>query len=175
MRASITGLAVFVSILLGIAEPGSAAPIPGYFSQSNPSAICTTVDSTPILVQVNFDTATEGGIDLATADSLFSRLPSVVPGLQSILGPGAQVTCSFSPSEAREIFDMNALEFAQGLSPVFRDIGFAAYVIVDVFKWVEPEHLGSVPSVRSDIFLVEGANDATYVFSVTVPRALIGL
>jgi hypothetical protein len=175
MKALITGLAVLLTVVVGVAGPASAAEIPGYFSFSNPSALCASVESTQVLVQINFDTFTFGGINLDTAEILYTQLGSIFPLLDSLIGPDVQITCSFSPKESAQIFGLNALQLAQGLSPLFAGIGFAAYVILDVYLWEEPEFLGFAPTLRVDVFIVNGDNDVTYLASASVLRSLVGL
>jgi hypothetical protein len=176
MYRVITGLTVLVALVVALAGPGAAAPIPGVFDQTNPSALCAQADSTLILVQVNFDpNENDGipGIDLATADALFAELQSI-PILNMLLSPNLAITCQLTPSQSQALIPgVTATQFVEVLSPIFQSQGFAAYIVLDVYNWQEPEFLGFADTMRADIYIVNGANDLTYVGTLTVPRALI--
>jgi hypothetical protein len=178
MRLRRTSVVALIAVaLLGIATHASAAPIPPQFHDSNAGAICvnTQLSGQPVslLVQINFDPIENGGIDLATADHLFTQLTGAFPILSSILGPGSQITCSFKPSEVRSMFNLDAFQIVEAVSPSFQALDFSLYVVLDAYYWVEDDFLGNAETLRVDAFVVNGPSDLEYVASASVLRSLI--
>lgn len=175
MRTRMICLAAVLAAILGVAGHSAAAPIPEYFKGAHTSVICASAQvpslgTISVLVQINFGESSAGVIDLATADSLFGQLTSLLPILGSILGPNVHINCSFGPSAVQSNFGFDAFELTDAVSPNFESYGFSLYVVLDSYYWVEPSFLGSAETLRVDAFIVTGANDLTYVASVSLLR-----
>lgn len=176
MRTRMICLAAVLAAILGVAGHSAAAPIPEYFKGAHTSVLCASAQvpslgTISVLVQINFGESSAGVIDLATADSLFGQLTGLLPILGSILGPNVvHINCSFGPSAMQSNFGFDAFELTDAVSPNFESYGFSLYVVLDSYYWVEPSFLGSAETLRVDAFIVTGANDLTYVASVSLLR-----
>src|SRR5262249_46339992 len=136
--------AVTVLLLLVLAVPGTvgiglAAQIPDYFGDEWVAFVCLTATPpgsgpTTVLLQLNFDKLSFGGIPLDRADRLYAYLTNNLGILSPVIGPNPQKTCTLTPSQVTVQFPgKTALDAAQLVSPSFQQLGFARYVILDAF------------------------------------------
>ena len=178
-RTILTVLVVFALAVAGLVDRGFAAAIPNYFQDEWVGFVCLTAlpqgsPPTRVLLQLNFDKTSLGGIPLSRADSLFGFLTSNLGLLSPTLGSNPQTTCSFTPSQILVNFPgATALQAAQQVSPTFQQIGFARYVILDAFLSLTVIYSGPVNTLRTEVFLVTGNNDLNYVASNEIAESLV--
>ena len=180
VKAMLLLLAGVLVLVPGVVENSSAAPIPGYFGGERAGVVLATVQAPTLgtvaaIIQINFDPTTNGGISSTLANSLFSQVASGIPSLVSALGLGSDLSGfqSFSPSQIQS-FGFNALNLAQLLSAQFGAFGFSLYAILDVYVWTAESFLGSVPTLKVDLFIVLGNNNVMYAASVELVRSVVG-
>jgi hypothetical protein len=182
MTPRATVLIVFVLVALvvpGVVGSAFAAPIPDYFEDEWVGFVCLTATppgSPPIsvLVQFNFDQVTFGGIPPNRANSLFTYLTSNLGLLSPIIGNNPQTTCSLTPSQTLAMFPgATALQAAQQVSGTFQQLSFARYIIVDAFLSFTVLYFGSVDTLRTEVYRVNGNNDLSYVASNEIAASLV--
>jgi hypothetical protein len=185
----LTALVVFALCVPGFVASSDAIPLPSYFDDEWVGLLCLTVTlpgpppaPVSVLVQVNFDKSTNGGISLAEADQFFAFLTDAIVQFGPLAGgTNPQNTCpQFTPGNMQAQFPgLNALQAAQALTGTFQQHGFFLYVIADAFLNGVPPYLvdAGIPedtlTLRTDAFLVNGSNDITYSGSLDVLRSLI--
>jgi hypothetical protein len=158
---------------------GVAAPIPTYFEDEWIGALCVQMAFTgspqrvPVLIQLNFDKSTNGGITLQKADQLFNFLKNQI---QFFVGSSVTQTCAFTPTQVNNQFHVNGLQAAQDLTRTYQQRGFVALIILDSFWSRVPDYLAQAPNaltLRSDVFLTSGPNDIVYTSSSETLQAFL--
>lgn len=174
--------AILVAVIVWSAVAGPwmagqslAVVIPEYFDDEWVGFACLTAvqpgsAASAVLLQLNFDKLSGGGLSVAQADTLFTRLTSSFGWLGQITGATYQVTCTLTPTQAQStVAGLTARQAAQQLSGDFKQRGFAAYLILDSFLTVTPPYLGANIAIRrTDAFTVVGLNNLTYIGSSDV-------
>src|SRR6185295_10937047 len=102
-RAALVTIVVLLVALgmLGPIDTAHAASIPGYFADEWVGVFCVTgpIPAAPVrvklLIQMNFDKSTNGGITLAKADQLFEFLRTSYLNFSAT----AVQTCAIKPSQ----------------------------------------------------------------------------
>lgn len=182
MRAIATIVVVLLALVLavpGLVGSSFADPIPGYFADEWVGFLCLRTSSpgsppTSVLLQFNFDKITFGGIPLNRADSLFTFLTGNLGVLSPTIGSNPQTTCSLTPSQVQTTFlGATGLQAAQQVAPTFQQLGFTRYVIADSFLSFTVIFSGSVNTLRTEVFVVAGSNDLSYVASHEFAASLV--
>jgi hypothetical protein len=152
-----------------------AAPLPDYFADGWVGFACANAvipgqPTAPLLLQLNFDKLSGGGITQTRANNLFTRITGSLGWLSQITGVGFQVTCTQTPNQVQASTPgLNALQAALPLTGSFQQDGFSFYLILDSFLSITPPYLGSDAAiVRTDAFIVLGANNVFYLGSSDV-------
>jgi len=170
MTATRVALIGLVTITLGVtllSDKGFAAALPGYFADEWVGILCvnapTPVAPTKVnmLIQMNFDKSSNGGITLAKADQLFDFLRT---SFLNFSGTATQ-TCALKPSQVNSQYHVNGLQAAQQLTGTYPQYGFQLMVITDNFWSLLPDYLdlpANALSLKSDTFIVVGSNSVTY-------------
>ena len=166
-RIAMIGL---LTLALGIpllCEKSFADALPSYFADEWVGILCVTgptpMSSTRVsmIIQMNFDKSTNGGITLAKADQLFEFLRT---SLLNFSGTATQ-TCALKPSQVNTQFNVNGLQAAQQLTGTYQQYGFQLMLIQDSFWTLTDDYLlqpSGTLSLRSDTFVVTGSNSVFY-------------
>ena len=167
-------LVALMLVLLCVPVLVDAASLPDYFSGERVGALCLRatipgLSTLNVLVQINFDKSTNGGITLARADSLFQLITT---SITSFGGTLVRSCGAFKPSQIDSQFHLNALQVAQQLTGNYQSQGFQLYFILDAYNWTAPNPT-TVDVLRADAFLVNGSNNVTYVGSVDILKSLV--
>ena len=178
-RTILTVLVVFALAVPGLIDSGFAAAIPDYFQDEWVGFVCLTAfpqgsPPTRVLLQLNFDKTALGGIPLSRADRLFGFLTGNIGLLSPTIGSNPQSTCSFTPNQILVDFPRaTALQAAQQVSPTFQQLGFARYIILDAFLSLTVIYSGPENTLRTEVFLVTGNNDLSYVATNEIAESLV--
>ena len=175
----LTVLVLFALLVPGVVGSGFAAPIPEYFQDEWVGFVCLTAfppgsPATTVLVQFNFDKTTFGGIPLSRADSLYTFLRSNLGLLSPVIGSNPQTTCTLTPGQVVIQFPgADAKQATQQVSGSFQQLGFARYIVVDTYSALAILSSGTVVVLKTDVFVVNGNNDLSYVASNEIAASLV--
>src|SRR5262245_5790534 len=125
-----------------------------------------------VLAQFHFD---KGSFEtVSDADSLFATVGSLLTQFGPLVGSSApQVYCSLKPSAVdSQTNGANAYQVATALAGQFTQLGFARYVVFDVYHWEAPFPT-TTPVLRTDFYRIQGVNDTSYVASLDIVRSLV--
>src|SRR5262245_8212887 len=138
--------------------------------------VVTSPGSPPsnVLLQVHFDQFAQGIFPaLADADRLFAIIGATLIKFGPLAGSNApQIFCSLKPSEIQAI-PLNAYQVAVQLAPQFTQLGFALYRVLDLYGWAAPYPVAGAPVLRGDLYIIQGADDATYVGSADLAQSFV--
>jgi hypothetical protein len=177
-KAMAVGGLILLLAVSGLVDRSFAAPFPSYFEDEWVGILCLrgTVPGgggpVNVLVQLNFDKSTNGGITLPEANQQFNALKS------QLTFAGALVTqiCAIPPGQIQSDLGINGLQAAQQLAGQFHQLGFALYFIADTF-WNIPLDYLELPEgalvLRTDVFGVNGPNNISYTRSTETLDSLV--
>ena len=163
----------------GLVDRSFAAPFPAYFEDEWVGIVCLRApvpggggSPVNILLQLNYDKSTNGGITLPKANQYFDAFKS------QLALAGAQVTqiCAIPPGQVQSSLGINGLQAAQQLAGQFSQLGFLLYFIMDTF-WDFPQDYLDLPLevrvLRTDVFSVVGPNNISYTRSLETIETLV--